>query len=1421
MAINPGTIRFKEISTAPTAPAPGYGIIYMKTDNVLYIKDSSGAEVAIGTSYGVTGISGDGHASGPGIASLTIDYVGGQSAANIAAATVAVQQATAAATAFKIVQRDVNGDFHAHMIFSDVTGNLRGNADTATTSLSTIDFTGTLDGDVSGPQDATVVDKVGGKTAFEIGSSVTDTQQATSANTTSKIVKRDAGGAIQVTSVNGVAPEAHAARHLPAGADPLTTAAPTTNLSGNTGNGSGSANSLSRSDHSHAIDTAAPVTQNPDQANSAGASAALARADHVHNIPADVAVGLNADSANTEGVGSSFARADHTHDLATGTPITQAPDQANAEGSSSNLARADHVHNIPAASPTTTLSPAVGNAEGVGSSFARADHTHAIATGITAEITTIQPDDAAAAGIVDKFARADHRHAIAADSAIGLARSSSNTEGASTSFARADHTHNIASGVPSTQTPDQANAAGTSNNFAKADHIHNIPTAAPTTNLDAGTGNADGSAASFSRSNHSHAISTGAAATQTPNQTNAAGTSTNLARADHVHNVPTAAPVTQTADQSNADGIAATFSKSDHVHNLPTAAPIQINADGTNIQGVSGNFAKADHKHDISTAAAVTQTPDQLNAAGSSSSLARADHVHNIPATAPTTTLDSTTSNAEGTAASFARGDHTHAIASAAPVTQTPDQANAAGSSASFAKADHVHNIPADAPTTTLSPATANAEGSGTSFARNDHTHAIATGLAADITTIQPDASASAGTLDKFARADHRHAIDAAPAVTQTPDQTNAEGSSTSFARADHVHNIPSGSVVQIGTSNFDGAASSFAKSDHVHSHGNQTNQNLHALATPSTHGFQSATDKAKSDAALPASLGSSNQVLGVNNAGTAGEYKTLSGTANQIAITDSVGGKTFSTPQNIHAGATPTFAGENLTDRLEMTEQIAPSTPAATKLDVFVESSNGFSRIRALDSTGLKSTILRDNIFLFKNTTGSALSKGQVVYANGADAGTGNLTVALAKADSSTTVPALGLVLDATASGGFGRVMSIGIITGIDTSAFAVGDRVYLSTTTAGALTNVKPSAPNIWQRIGVVLQSNAVTGSIEVRPLATHGEELGTNANTFSIGDNTAGAKTIQVLNSATSAISWNPTAARTLTLPDITDVIVGRTTTDTLTNKRVQGGSLDSAAGIVGYDITNKLFKDPNGKYQLDLGTTLQTSALIADANVIAQLHKNINGSAQALIQNINTGSSVSTDFIANADTATDVNNYLDLGINGSNYSDPSWTINGALDAYLYNNDNGLAIGTVNPTTGILQFFTGGTLAANERARFNAGQGFQLKTSLLNAVVAVTDGATLATDASLGTTFTVTLGGNRTLSAPTNPTNGQKITYRITQDATGSRTLAFDAVFNFGSLVPSLTLTTTPNKTDYIGCIYNSSSAKWDVVAISKGF
>ena len=87
-------------------------------------------------------------------------------------------------------------------------------------------------------------------------------------------------------------------------------------------------------------------------------------------------------------------------------------------------------------------------------------------------------------------------------------------------------------------------------------------------------------------------------------------------------------------------------------------------------------------------------------------------------------------------------------------------------------------------------------------------------------------------------------------------------------------------------------------------------------------------------------------------------------------------------------------------------------------------------------------------------------------------------------------------------------------------------------------------------------------------------------------------------------------------------------------------------------------------------------------------------------------------------------------------------------------------------------------------------------------------LTDQATVTWDASTQDVCKLTLGGNRTLAAPTNNTTGQFISILVIQDGTGSRTLTWNAVFEFASdTAPPLT--TTASKGDVFVFRYNGSN------------
>ena len=119
------------------------------------------------------------------------------------------------------------------------------------------------------------------------------------------------------------------------------------------------------------------------------------------------------------------------------------------------------------------------------------------------------------------------------------------------------------------------------------------------------------------------------------------------------------------------------------------------------------------------------------------------------------------------------------------------------------------------------------------------------------------------------------------------------------------------------------------------------------------------------------------------------------------------------------------------------------------------------------------------------QNSTGSTIAKGAVVGFAGV--GSNNvLSVAPYLADGNTSSLYILGVMDETLpdSGAQGAVCVWGHVTGIDTSAFNVGDVLYASPTVAGGLTNVKPTAPDNVIPMAAVLVKSATDGVIFVRP-------------------------------------------------------------------------------------------------------------------------------------------------------------------------------------------------------------------------------------------------------------------------------------------------------------------------------------------------
>lgn len=130
--------------------------------------------------------------------------------------------------------------------------------------------------------------------------------------------------------------------------------------------------------------------------------------------------------------------------------------------------------------------------------------------------------------------------------------------------------------------------------------------------------------------------------------------------------------------------------------------------------------------------------------------------------------------------------------------------------------------------------------------------------------------------------------------------------------------------------------------------------------------------------------------------------------------------------------------------------------------------------------------------------------------------------------------------------------------------------------------------------------------------------------------------------------------------------------------------------------------------------------------------------------------------------------------------------------------------------------------GLLSAADKTKLDGIAAGATNTPAIPTVVVLTDGATVALNAALGDFYTLVTTTNPTISPPSNPANGKAITIRISASG-GARTVTLSSAtggFKFGAEAASLAVIASGFHT-YIGCRYDSTANKWDVVAISTGY
>jgi len=224
-------------------------------------------------------------------------------------------------------------------------------------------------------------------------------------------------------------------------------------------------------------------------------------------------------------------------------------------------------------------------------------------------------------------------------------------------------------------------------------------------------------------------------------------------------------------------------------------------------------------------------------------------------------------------------------------------------------------------------------------------------------------------------------------------------------------------------------------------------------------------------------------------------------------------------------------------------------------------------------------------------------------------------------------------------------------------------------------------------------------------------------------------------------------------------------------------------------------------------LDLGTPSDSTVTSAklSGNLVTPGTLDVNG--QELILD------------ADADTSitADTDDQIDIKVAGADdFRITANTLTALSGSSVVVPDGGLTFGSTAITSTATELnyndlATLGTTAASKVFTADANGLTKVSGAVLNTEDTLTDQATIAWDVIASPVAKVTLAGNRTLAAPsgTTPAAGQFVSLLIIQDGTGSRTITWNAVYEFASDTAP-TLTTTANLGDIFIFRYNGS--KW---------
>lgn len=297
-------------------------------------------------------------------------------------------------------------------------------------------------------------------------------------------------------------------------------------------------------------------------------------------------------------------------------------------------------------------------------------------------------------------------------------------------------------------------------------------------------------------------------------------------------------------------------------------------------------------------------------------------------------------------------------------------------------------------------------------------------------------------------------------------------------------------------------------------------------------------------------------------------------------------------------------------------------------------------------------------------NETGATLTKGTVVYINGGHGNLPTITKALATSDA-TSAQTYGVVRTDITNNNNGYVTVIGNIDNIDTQAYSAGTQLYLSSTTAGAYTDVKQYAPAHLVYVGIVTRSHPTQGIIEVK--IQNGFEMDELHNVSAQSPNNN-----DILQYKTSTNLWTSVAGTTSNISEGTNLYY--------TDARARGAISLTTTGNNGastYNSTTGVLNVPTytlaGLGGINLSSLSATSPLLYDNTTGVFSIQQANGSQAGYLSSADwTTFNSKQSALTNPVTGTGTSGYLPKFTGASTIG----------DSLIYDNGTSVGINTTSP-------------------------------------------------------------------------------------------------------------------------------------------